>query len=75
MNEWKNLDELKSFNALNQDGQRVDLTEAMAGEAGAGRVKKYQVPMAAGLCYNYAAKQVDDRVLDGLCDWGNEHRV
>ena len=38
----------------------------MAGEKGADRVKNYSVPMAAGLTYNYAAKQVDDKVLEAL---------
>ena len=66
MNEWKNLDELKSFQELKSDGSKVDLTKAMAGEAGAERVAKYQVPMAAGLTYSYAAKQVDDGILQKL---------
>ena len=66
MNEWKNLDELKSFQAMKNDGKRVDLTEAMAGEAGTERVANYQVPMAAGLMYSYAAKQVDDGILQEL---------
>ncbi|MER1994073.1 MAG: glucose-6-phosphate isomerase, partial [Eubacteriales bacterium] len=66
MNEWKNLDELKSFQTLKNESQPVDLTKVMAGEAGAGRVAAYQVPMAAGLIYSYAAKQVDDGVLNGL---------
>ena len=66
MNEWKNLDELKSFQELKSDGSKVDLTKAMAGKAGAERVAKYQVPMAAGLTYSYAAKQVDDRILQKL---------
>ena len=35
-------------------------------EKGAERVKKYSTPMAAGLTYNYAAKQVDETVLDAL---------
>ena len=66
MNEWKNLDELKSFQTLKNESQPVDLTKVMAGEAGARRVAAYQVPMAAGLIYSYAAKQVDDGVLKGL---------
>ena len=66
MNEWKNLDELKSFQTLENDGKKVDLTKAMAGEAGAERDAKYQVPMAAGLTYSYAAKQVDDGILQEL---------
>ena len=66
MIEWKNLDELKAFQALKNEGNPVDLTKAMSGEAGAERVAKYQVPMAAGLTYSYAAKQVDDGILQGL---------
>ena len=66
MNEWKNLDELKSFQSLKNDGKKVDLTKAMAAEAGAERVAKYKVPMAAGLTYSYAAKQVNDEILQEL---------
>ena len=40
---------------------RVNLPQAMAGEGGAERVAKYSVPMAAGLNYNYAAKNTDLR--------------
>ena len=66
MNEWKNLDGLTSFQALKNEGKKVDLTGVMAGEAGAERVARYQVPMAAGLTFSYAAKQVDDGILQGL---------
>ena len=48
MNQWKNLDEMVSFQRAAEAG-RVDLTEVMSGEAGSERVRKYQVPMAAGL--------------------------
>mgnify|MGYP002238304439 FL=1 len=44
----------------------------MAGEKGAERVKKYSTPMAAGLTYNYAAKQVDETVLDALAKLADE---
>lgn len=44
----------------------VNLTEAMAGENGADRVRKYSVPMAAGLAFHYAARQVDDKILEVL---------
>ena len=37
MNEWKNLDALKSFQTLKNESHPVDLTKVMAGEAGAGR--------------------------------------
>ncbi len=63
---WKNLDELKSYEALQKDVTPVDLRLAMQGEAGAERVGKYFVPMAAGLSYHYAAKAVDDKVLECL---------
>ena len=57
---WKNLDTLASYQELAQV-EIVDLVEVMAGENGADRVKKYSAPMAGGLVYNYAAKQVDDK--------------
>ena len=62
---WNNLDTLASFKEL-EKVERVNLVEAMTGESGAERVKSYSVPMAEGLTYNYAAKQVDDKVLAAL---------
>ena len=59
---WKNFDKLDSYGKL-QAVKKVNLQEAMAGESGAERVKKYAVPMAAGLTYNFAAKAVDDAIL------------
>ena len=54
MSTWNNLDTLESFKELS-NVKKVNLVEAMTGENGAERVKKYSVPMAAGLAYNYAA--------------------
>lgn len=65
MTQWKNLDTLASFGELAKV-QKVNLVEAMSGQNGADRVTKYSVPMAEGLTYNYAAKQVDDQVIDAL---------
>lgn len=62
---WKNLDTLETFKALSEV-KRVKLAEAMSGAEGAERVKKYSVPMAEGFSYNFAAKQVDDEVLNAL---------
>ena len=59
---WKNLDTLETFKALSEV-KRVKLAEAMSGVEG---VKKYSVPMAEGFSYNFAAKQVDDEVLNAL---------
>ena len=62
MIEWKNFDSLESYRELAK-AERVKLAEVMSGESGAERVKAYSVPMAAGMVYNYAAKQVDENVL------------
>ena len=62
---WNNLDTIQAYQELSKTAP-VDLAEVMAGESGADRVKKYTVPMGAGLAFNYAAKQVDDEVLAAL---------
>ena len=62
---WNNLDTLESFKELS-NVKKVNLAEVMTGENGAERVKNYSVPMAAGMAYNYAAKQVDDDVLEAF---------
>ena len=68
MAEWKNLDTLDAYKALMGSDHRVDLRSVLSGEAGGERVKNYSVPMACGLSYNFAAKQVDDEVLKMLAD-------
>ena len=62
---WKNLDTLAAYQEL-ANAKKVNLKEAMTGENGADRVKKYSVPMAEGLTYHFAAKQVDDNILTVL---------
>lgn len=59
---WKNLGYACSISGTCQC-KKVNLKEAMTGENGADRVKKYSVPMAEGLTYHFAAKQVDDNIL------------
>ena len=71
---WNNLDTLASYQNLFNEG-RVNLAEVMAGENGAERVRKYSIPMAAGLAYNYAAKQVDDTVLEALAKLADEAQL
>ncbi len=72
MAEWKNLDTLDAYKELVASKHRVDLKAVLAGEAGGARVKQYSVPMAGGLSYNYAAKQVDDEILAVLCELAKE---
>lgn len=71
---WNNLDTVSAYQELLKAAP-VSLAEAMAGESGADRVKKYHVPMAAGLTYNYAAKQVDDGVLKVLAKLAEEMQL
>ena len=71
---WNNLDTLASFQDLAKT-DRVNLAEVMSGENGAERVKNYSIPMAAGLVYNYAAKQVDDQVLAALAKLAEEAQL
>ncbi len=71
---WKNLDAVSAYQEL-QKTTPVNLAEAMTGENGADRVKKYSVPMAAGLTYNYAAKQVDDEILAALAKLAEEAQL
>ena len=71
---WNNLDTLKTYNEL-KNAASVNLVEAMTGANGAERVKKYSVPMAAGLNYNYAAKEVDDNILSALAALADEAQL
>ncbi|MBE5844324.1 MAG: glucose-6-phosphate isomerase [Butyrivibrio sp.] len=71
---WKNLDTLAAFDEL-KSVKPIDLVSEMSGESGAERVKKYSVKMAAGLDYNYAAKEVNDDILKALDKLANEAQL
>ena len=67
MAKWQNLDTLEAYQELKKAQEpAVNLKEVLSGPEGGERVAKYCVPMACGLKYVYAAKQVDDRVLGAL---------
>ena len=68
-------DTLTSYAKLKDLKDHVDIKEAMTGENGAKRVAEYSAPMASGLSFNYAAKQVDDEVLDVLAELADEHQL
>ena len=74
MIQWNNLDTLASYKAL-FEVEKVNLAAAMTGENGAERVKKYSVPMAAGMAYNYGAKAVDSKVLEVLANLAKEAQL
>ena len=71
---WKNTDTLASYQEL-ANVKRVNLAEAMSGEQGVERVKNYSVSMTEGLDYNYAAKEVDDTVIDALAKLADEAQL
>jgi len=71
---WNNLDTVAAYDELFKV-EKVNLAEAMSGENGADRVKKYSVPMAAGMAFNYASKQVDDKVLAALAKLAEEMQL
>ena len=71
---WKNLDTIGSYQEL-VNVEKVNLAEVMAGQNGADRVKKYSVPMAEGLAFNYAARPVDDKVLEALANLAKETQL
>ena len=68
---WTNFDKLNVYEALDSLTP-ADVKEAMAGESGAERVRSYQIPMGAGQTYCFAAKNVDDAILDVLQDLADE---
>ncbi len=74
MSDWKNLDELEAFHEL-EAVERVNLREVMSGENGAERVRTYHTDMAAGMSYNYAAKDVDENVLAALVKLAKEAQL
>ena len=71
---WNNLDTLASFKEL-EKVDKVSVKEVMSGENGAKRVKEYSVPMACGMSFNYAAKAVDEKVLDALSALSEEAQL
>ena len=71
---WKNLDTVDAYQELAKV-EPVNLKEVMSGENGAELVNKYSVPMAEGLAYNFAAKQVDDKVLAALSKLAEETQL
>ena len=70
--EWKNFNLLDAYKKLENLDSPVCLKEVMAGDNGAKRVKEYQVPMSNGMVYSFAAKKVDDQVLEILQSLADE---
>lgn len=72
---WENLDELSSYKKLQSLKNAVSIRSELSGEKAAERVKAYSVPMGAGLTYNFAAKQVNEKVLSVLRELAEEAQL
>ena len=66
---------IKSYSKLSGLKDHVNIAEAMSGEKGAERASGYSTPMAEGLSFNYAAKQVDETVLAALAELADEAQL
>ena len=75
MADWNNLDSLASFRKLQSLKGSVSVRKALSGAQAADRVREYDVAAGAGLRYNYAAKQVDDRILRVLQELADEAQL
>ena len=72
---WENLDKLESYKKLQSLKGAVSVAKELSGDKAAERVASCSVPMAAGLVYNYAAKQVDEKVLSVLKELAAEAQL
>ena len=72
---WSNLDTLPSYKKMLSLKGQVKLAEVLGGTDAAKRVAEYSVPMAAGLKYNFAAKQVNEQILTVLSDLSKEAQL
>ncbi len=68
---WNNLDTLGSYKKLLSLKGQVSLSDALSAE----RVRAFEVPMAAGLSYNYAAKEVNEQILSVLSELAEEQEL
>ena len=74
MIQWNNLDTLKAYQKL-EAAPKADVAELMAGGAGAERARQYQIPMAEGLVFNYAARPVTDEILSVFGELASEAQL
>lgn len=68
MANWTNADTLVAYKKMLSLKGQVSLKDELNAE----RVASFAVPMAAGLCYNYAAKQVNKQILQVLQEFADE---
>lgn len=72
---WTNFDKLDSVKKLQSLKNQVVVKDVMSSDNGTKRVKDMQVNMSSGLVFNYASKQVDDKVIDVLQELACEQQL
>ena len=72
---WANADTLSSWKKLMSLKGMVSVKEALSSADAVKRIREYSVPMAEGLTYNYAAKQVNEQILKTLQDLADESEL
>ena len=72
---WANPDTLSSWKKMLSLKGMVSVAEELSSADAAKRIKDYSVPMAEGLTYNYAAKQVNEQILKTLSELAEESQL
>ena len=72
---WENADTLESWKKLLSLKGMVNVSEELASADAEKRIGEYSVPMAAGLSYNYAAKQVNEHILKTMQELSDEAQL
>jgi len=72
---WENLSSLESFKKLQSLKGAVNIAQELSSPEAQKRVKDFSIKMGAGLVYNYAAKQVDEKVLKVLAELSDEAQL
>ena len=72
---WQNLDRLESFKKLQTLKDLVSIKAELSAPTAAERVARYSAPMAAGLTYNYSAKEVSPQILAILQELADEAQL
>jgi len=69
--QYENLDTLSSFSELTKVESQVTLKDVLTKD----RIKNYTAPVGGGLSYNYAAKAVNDDIIDILQKIADEQQL
>ena len=72
---WANADSLSSWKKLQALKGMVSVADELSSSNAEKRIKNYSIPMAEGLTYNYAAKQVNEQIIKTLQELSEESQL